>query len=264
MRLLIVNADDYCRTPSVSAGIRHAHLNGLVSTTTCMMNFDTALADIQLARSECPRLGLGVHLTLTAGRPVLPPAQVASLVDSRGAFLKLDRLEASFASVDPAHLRAEWRAQIERFLASGARLDHLDSHHHTSYYNETALGVMLDLAREYDAPVRRPRGAGQADPSAAFADRLLAETGVLCPDHFITEFYDGGATLAGLLAILAAVPNGATEIMSHPGYVDDELLRGSSYNRQREREIDILTSSEARAAIANNGLQLVTFRGALE
>ena len=60
---LIVNADDYGRTPEVSLGIRQAHLQGLVSTTTAMVNMPVALDQIRRAQDECPRLGLGVHET---------------------------------------------------------------------------------------------------------------------------------------------------------------------------------------------------------
>ncbi|MEK7278341.1 MAG: ChbG/HpnK family deacetylase, partial [Chloroflexota bacterium] len=83
---LIVNADDYGRTPSVSGGIRHAHLRGVVTTTTAMMNMPSVENDIRLALEECPNLCLGVHLVLTAGRPVLPPERVPSLAASDGGF----------------------------------------------------------------------------------------------------------------------------------------------------------------------------------
>ena len=127
---LIVNADDYGRTASVSAGIRQAHLRGIVTTTTAMMNMSSVGNDIRLALAECPRLGLGVHLVLTAGRPVLPSERVPSLAASDGSFYKLPQMIAILQKLNPAELRAEWRAQIEKFLRTGAMLDHLDSHHH--------------------------------------------------------------------------------------------------------------------------------------
>ncbi len=265
-KYFIVNADDYGRTVSVSSGIRHAHLQGIVTTTTAMMNMPAAVDDMRIAQAECPRLGLGVHLTLTAGRPVLPPAQAPTLVDSSGAFLKLDQLTAALPNVNPAELRAEWRAQIEKFLATGAALDHLDSHHHTSYFTETGFGIMLDLAHEYRSPIRRPRAKEENDASALsraeFTDRLLREKQVRCADHFVTDFYDDGVTISNLLGILNTLPDGLTEIMSHPGYVDDELLRGSSYNRRREEEIEVLTSDEVKEAIRAKGIALRTFKEA--
>ncbi len=86
---LIVNADDYGRSRNISRGIREAHLKGIVTSTTCMMNFPTTATDIRQAREETPDLGLGVHLVLTSGSPVLPAAQVPGLVGAEGEFYKL-------------------------------------------------------------------------------------------------------------------------------------------------------------------------------
>ena len=73
MKRLIINADDYGRSPDISRGIRQAHLHGVVTSTTCMMNIPTTAADIAVAVRETPQLGLGVHLVLTMGRPVSAP-----------------------------------------------------------------------------------------------------------------------------------------------------------------------------------------------
>ncbi len=68
---LIVNADDYGRSVNVSRGIRDAYLRGILSSTTCMMNMPSVVDDIKMALSETSGLGMGVHLVLTAGRPLL-------------------------------------------------------------------------------------------------------------------------------------------------------------------------------------------------
>lgn len=274
---LIVNADDYGRTASVSAGIRCAHLRGIVTTTTAMMNMPSVENDIRLALEECPNLGLGVHLVLTAGRPVLPPERVPSLAANDSSFYKLPQMIAVLQKLKPAELRAEWRAQIEEFLRTGAMLDHLDSHHHATYFTETAFGVMLELANEYHAPIRNPLADDVSMSSIVdglpdemirairqFAPRLIGERSVRHPDHFVASFYDQAATAGTLLNALNTLPDGITELMCHPGYVDDELLRGSAYNRQREGELEVLTGEEATRAIRAKGIELTTFRAALK
>ena len=263
MKQLIVNADDYGRTAAISTGIRHAHLNGIVSTTTAMLNFPTAQDDLRLAMQDCPKLGLGVHLTLTAGRPVLPAAQVPTLVNTQGQFLKRNPLGDAYPHVNPTELKAEWRAQIEKFLITNATLDHLDSHHHSSYFTEMSLGLMLDLANEYSLPIRRPPTLDNAPNRLAFTERLLTQKQTPCPAQAITAFYDQGATLKNLLNIFTTLPDGISEIMCHPGYLDAKILRDSAYNRQREVEIEVLTNVEARQALAANTISLTTFKRAL-
>jgi hypothetical protein len=264
MKHLIINADDYGRTAAISNGIRYTHRNGLLSATTTMMNFATAQDDLRIALTECPDLGLGVHLTLTAGSPVLPATQVPTLVNAQGQFLKLNQLGDAYPRVSPTELKAEWRAQIEKFLVSGATLDHLDSHHHSSYFTEMSMGLMLDLANEYGAPIRNP--ISYTENSQALephARRLLADKHTPHPTYFYSNFYDQAATLKTLLNILTTLPEGISEIMCHPGYADEEILRESAYNRQREVEIEVLTNVEARRALAANNITLTTFKRAL-
>jgi predicted glycoside hydrolase/deacetylase ChbG (UPF0249 family) len=104
---LIVNSDDYGRTAAVSQGVRNAHLFGIVTSTTCMMNMPTVVDDIHTAMKEAPRLGMGVHLVLTSGQPLLPAAQVPSLVAPDGSFLKLDQFLARLDQIDPVQVMAE-------------------------------------------------------------------------------------------------------------------------------------------------------------
>jgi hypothetical protein len=263
MKHLIVNADDYGRTAAISKGIRYAHRNGIVSTTTAMMNFPTTQDDLRLAMQDCPKLGLGVHLTLTAGSPVLPAAQVSTLVNARGQFLKLGQLDEAYPKFNPTELKAEWRAQIEKFLATGATLDHLDSHHHSSYFTEMGMGIMLDLANEYGVSIRRPRALDDTSDRLAFTEKVLAEKRTPCPDQSVGTFYDQGVTLANLLNILNTLPEGLTEMMSHPGYVDEEILRDSAYNRQREKELELLILPEVKQTLIANNIGLTTFKQAL-
>src|SRR5690348_3305274 len=113
---LIVNADDYGRSANVSRGIRESCSRGIVRSTTCMMNMPTVAEDIEIALRETPELGLGVHLLLTAGRPILPARQVPSLASADGSFLKLEELIARHGTLSPAEAKAEWHAQIEKFV----------------------------------------------------------------------------------------------------------------------------------------------------
>lgn len=268
---LIVNADDYGRTAAVSQGVRNAHLFGLVSSTTCMMNMPTVVEDIRIALHEAPRLGLGVHLVLTSGKPLLPAEQVPSLVKPDGSFNKLDQFLAHLDPIDPMQVKAEWQAQIERFVtAAGRPPTHLDSHHHSSYFTEPLFRGMLELAREYNAGIRQVFAQGDdysiaglpteiLTPIREFAPRLLDEFKPRTPHIFYASFYDKMATKEELLRLINGLETGTCELMCHPGYADPILLAGSTYARQRESELAILTDPEVRQAIKRRGIELISF-----
>ena len=265
MKKLIINSDDYGRTPDISRGIREAHLNGVVTSTTCMMNIPTTAAAIAIAIKETPDLGMGVHLVLTMGKPILPPETVPTIVDENGNHLKYNPFLKNIPDLDIHEVKAEWRAQIEAFVkASGKKPTHLDSHHHSSYFSPTLFRTMLELAKEYDCPIRYPL-LQENDDSQEFSEttrhaaELLKEYNLPHPDKFFVNFYDTTATKEDLLNIIDNVPEGTSELMCHPGHVDESFARESVYNFQRERELQILTDPSIKAALESNNIQLITF-----
>jgi len=269
---LIINSDDYGRTADISRGIRDAHLRGLVTSTTAMMNMPTAAEDVKIAVNETPGLGLGVHLVLTAGKPLLASEKVRALTSPAGSFLSLGALIQNAASIDPAEAKAEWRAQIEKFIAAaGRKPTHLDSHHHSSYFTPGLFQSMLELAQEYDTAIRLPLAQAPAAtldgipnslaaPMQEAAPRLLAQFQPRSTNTFFATFYDKGATREELLRILDSLPESGTfEIMCHPGYVDEAFARESVYAWQRKTEFEILTDPQMRAEIEKRNIRLISF-----
>jgi predicted glycoside hydrolase/deacetylase ChbG (UPF0249 family) len=264
---LIVNADDYGLTEGVSAGIRQAHDDGIVTSTTVMMNCLSAADAIAAAKAECPALGLGVHLVLTAGAPLRPARSVRSLVTAQGCFVRLNKWRDDlFDTIDPIHLADEWRAQADAFMAAaGRRPTHLDSHHHIAYHHPKLLEVMLDLAAALGIPVRHPvgladesrrLGAGDKDSVAATAHLAERMAQVGHPAGLVSNMLD----LAAVTALAETLPpDGTAEAMCHPGRYDADLRQISSYGRDRETELAKLCDPALKAALAAAGIELVDF-----
>jgi predicted glycoside hydrolase/deacetylase ChbG (UPF0249 family) len=265
MKRLIINSDDYGRSPDISRGIREAHLRGVVTSTTCMMNIPTTASDIATALEETPDLAMGVHLVLTMGRPIVTPKRrgAASLTDENGNFWKLNRLMERVHDLDPHEVKTEWHAQIEAFVqAAGRKPTHLDSHHHSSYFTPDLFRGMLELAKEYDCAIRFPFTHDippELKETSPHVPDLIREFNSRRPDAFIVDFYDEGATKDALLRILDSLPDGTSELMCHPGYVDDDFAKESVYNKQRERELAILTDPAIQEALQASGIELTTF-----
>jgi predicted glycoside hydrolase/deacetylase ChbG (UPF0249 family) len=263
MKKLIINSDDYGRTPEISRGIREAHLRGVVTSTTCMMNIPTTADDVAVALRETPTLGMGVHLVLTMGRPLSTPDAVRSITGEDGRFFKYATLIEMLPHINMEEVKAEWRSQVEAFVkASGRKPTHLDSHHHSSYFSPGLLRGMLELAKEYECAIRYPF-TGDVSKELEETDRhrpaLMNEFAPRRPDRFVVDFYDEGATLNKMMDIINALPDGTTEIMCHPGYTDDAFAKESAYNNQRDRELAILTDPSVREAIRAKGIDLITF-----
>jgi predicted glycoside hydrolase/deacetylase ChbG (UPF0249 family) len=243
---LVVNADDLGRSPGVNAGIFEAHRSGLVTSATLMVGFAAAEAAAR-ALDDHPELGVGLHVTLTGAAPTLPVMRVRSLVGADGRFpSRPDGID----DPDPLELRAEIEHQLARFEQLTRRQPtHLDSHHH-SHRHPVVREALIEVARVRGLPVRS---------SSEEIRRRLRQSGLPTTDYFVERFYGDATTLEVLLDVLRAVGPGSTELMCHPGRVDDELRSGSSYAYERERELAVLCHPAARSLAAELGLRLVRF-----
>jgi predicted glycoside hydrolase/deacetylase ChbG (UPF0249 family) len=245
-RRLIVNADDFGRAPGVSRGIVAAYRDGIVTSTTLMVNLPWSGEAERLAR-DVPGLAVGLHLSFCYGPPLA--ADVRSLLGPDGL---LDRdLSGLRERADAADIAREAQAQLERFVALTGKLPtHLDSHQHVHTW-PVAIPAVIELARTYSLPVR----AGHAEHAEA-----LRAAGVACPDTFVAAYFGAGRIAAGQLAAhLRALPPGVSELMCHPGF-DDAALADSSYRQERVEELRVLTAPETRALVVAEGLELISFR----
>jgi predicted glycoside hydrolase/deacetylase ChbG (UPF0249 family) len=247
MKRLIVNADDFGRAPGINSGVLRAHGDGIVTAATLMVVAPAAEDAARLARSA-PSLDVGVHLTLTYGRPITDASRIRSLVDVDGAFPRVPSafLRTGRAIGDEALI--EYRAQyaLARELL-GREPTHLDSHHWL--HDEPALEwAIATLAVETGAAVR-PHDDSQRDRLRAGGARTV--------DRYRNDFqHEGRVDLATLERILSEIGEGLTELGCHPGEPDAELARTSTYAALREQELATLTDPRARAAVARNGIVL--------
>ena len=243
---LIINGDDYGLTLGVSKGIVEAIKNGKMTDTTAMVNMPAFEESIKYALDN-GITEMGVHLTLSCGRPL---TDAPSLVDENGKF---DKNVYELGTYDIKEVEMEFRAQIEKFLSTGMKLNHLDGHHHLFAMVPATLMVALKLGKEYDIPMRCP------------FDRdlpLFKEEGVKCPDHMSGDFYEEKTTEENLKDIILKykeMGSEVLEVMSHPAYIDDELRAISSYVDSRANELKVLTSNSFKKFILENNIEMISF-----
>lgn len=272
VRTLIVNADDCNLTSGVTQAILDCHDHGIVTSTTFMVNLpvDSQTTAGLLKRKK---LGIGLHLNLTLGRPVSAPRKVPSLVDEDGNFRKYPilsedkgglryrraalhgTLKASAINLAPTkrlfsrkEVEIEYLAQIERFRKIFGRLPtHLDTHHqlhdHALFYT-----VLASVARRYRLPLRRSR---------MNLMRTEKRDGPACPDYL---FGNLSATAywrkEPLLTLLLHLPQGTSEIMCHPGIPDRDLKAVSSFTVGREAEWKLFRSVSLRRFVERQRIRL--------
>jgi hopanoid biosynthesis associated protein HpnK len=235
-----------------------------------MVGAPAAAGAVAMAR-RLPRLAVGLHLALTDATPVSPARAVPDLVDASGRF-RTDMARAGAAMFFLPHVRrqmqAEVRAQFEAFRATGLALDHVNAHKHF-HLHPLILSAILAMAAEFGAPPVRcplePRGVlaridggarGLAAPALAPWARLqrsrLKRAGVATPDQIFGLSWSGAMTHSRLAGLIAHLPDGVTEIYTHPA--TSPGFAGSAPGYLYQEELAALTSPELRRQIAAAGI----------
>ncbi len=214
---IIINADDFGFSESINKGIIDAYQEGLISSTTIMINMPYA-EDAISKWKENSSLGLGLHVNLTQGSPIA--SGVKSLVDSNNSFYNHKRVEKMEVNVTYEDVYKEIKAQIERLLSYNVEIDHLD-YHHNIHFNLYIRKALIDLAREYNLPIRT------VDDSFR---REVLEAGIKTPDDFSFDFYAAGAKWQNIVDFVSSHQEcNSIEILTHCGYVDCDTKMRTSY-----------------------------------
>jgi hopanoid biosynthesis associated protein HpnK len=273
---LIVNADDFGLTAGVNRAILELHRAGLLTSTTLMARAAATAEAVSLARAT-PTLGVGCHVVLVDGEPVLPAREIPTLIDSRtgrlqptlGAFLQ--RLLTG--RIGSAEIEAEAGAQIALLQAKGVALTHIDTHKHVHMFPAVLRPVLRAAASHGIRSIRNPfepRWSLRATPGAPWIRRaevsllrrleptfrrIVDEEGFRTTDGAIGVLATGTLDAATVSSLLRRLPPGTWELVTHPGYNDADLAQTRTRllaSRETEREA---LRSVARA----DGVELISF-----
>ena len=234
MKHLIVTADDFGLAREVNEAVEQAHVNGILTAASLMVG-SPACADAVTRAKRLPGLRVGLHLTLVEATPFLPRSQIPDLVGPDGLFrtdMAIAGANMFFRPGVQRQLAAEIEAQFAAFARTGLPLDHVNSHKHF-HLHPTVAGLMIRIGKRYGMrAVRVPReptalvraidpGAPWAIPAlvAPFTAMLawrLRRDRIRVPDQVFGLAWSGAMTGERLEAVLRRLPEGVTEIYTHP------------------------------------------------
>lgn len=283
MKLLVINADDFGLDPAINAAVAKAHTEGILTSASLMIGARHAAEAIEFARSH-PKLGVGLHLCLVDELPIGSPDRLAPLSNSNGQLptspLALS-LAVTFSKEKAQAVEAEIKAQIERFLATGLKPSHLDTHMHTQLC-PAIRKLIAKLAKQYGIPyVRAPyepfRGRNTAVPGgrglpttlgrriafATMGKRCLCElrrARLQTADRVVGALNVGQLTESFLASYLQQLPDGLTEIFLHPATETSPQLAQRQPTYRHTEELQALLSPRLRQMIESADIRLPNFR----
>ena len=251
---LVIRTDDIGMSHSVNLAMERLVSTGMPISVSVMFACPWYQEAVEILKQH-PTVSVGVHLVLNSEwknyrwGPVAGSSAVPSLVDENGFFFpSSEALHQRTPSV--AEVETELRAQIDRALRSGVKIDYVDYHMGTATRYPEFREVTERLAQEYGLGMSEYFGEAEDAPQYAAApavkiDSLVAMINRLKP------------------------PPGVSLVVTHVGIDDAELgalldmntdqpLADMSKNRQGE--LTALTSPRFRAALKARNVVLLTYR----
>jgi len=245
--VFVINADDLGVSRGATLGIVRAHLDGVVTSASLAPTGGDYQHAVHVTRRDCPDLGIGLHFTLSAGKPVSKPADVPLLVDQQGNFrwefislLRTLRLQRSGDLL--AQIEIELEAQLQKILADGIVPDHINSERHVHLIPGIFDKVVLAAKRHGIPFVRAGKDISLGIVGIEHFKPVILKGGMLkfmllqgltqlnkgkreqvrfC-NNFASYIFTGRLDLI-LKQILVRAPEGVTEIMVHPGIPEESL-----------------------------------------
>ena len=286
-RFLILTADDFGASKNINEGILFAVENNAITTVSALTNFSESLFDLKQLSLDHPNIGIGVHLNIVTGKPILEPEEVPTLVNENGEFYPVDLLLPRIKEISLIDLRKELRAQIHALKKCNINVDHLSDQCGILSFYDPFFDVLTELATEFSAPVRSPLIASKKYPDYFSNSQLkkryrkatlkcacsnpfkslhllkysklsvmkkkvekLDTLGISHPDLLVDCFW-GEPTASNLIYILENLPDGTSELILHLGTYShpDYCPNGldTKYFKNRENELMTFTSEYLKA-----------------
>lgn len=249
---LIIRTDDIGMSHSVNMAMQRLVETGLPMSVSVMFACPWYQEAVEILKRH-PEVSVGVHLTLNSEwkyyrwGPVAGSEAVRSLVDSNGYFFpSAEALHQNHPVL--AEVEKELRAQIDRALRSGLKIDFVDPHMGTATAYPEFREITERVARDFSLGIMGYFGETMDSPQYWAAPRKKADS---------------------LVAMIDRLPSGVTTVVTHVGLDDAELgslldmntsqpLPDMSKNRQGE--LDALTSRRFSRALKARNIHLITFR----
>lgn len=221
-RYLIINADDFGYAQGVNRGIIAAYEQGIVLSTSLMVDMPTA-KDAALLATQHPGLGIGLHFTAT---------------NHAGPLFDLTNI---------ATVAKELQRQYQRCCDLLGHLPtHLDSHHHVHLRKELKP-FFMEWAGERQLHLRDASGAHYN--GGFYGQWYDAEWNF----HFAPDFI----SITNLEKLLRGLAEGVTELACHPAYLTADL--DSSYATEREIELATLLNPRLPELFNELGIVVTNF-----
>ena len=254
-KLVILSCDDLGAFHAANVGVYDAMRKGVATCSSLMVPAPWAKHAVMNYNGD----DIGVHLTVNSEHAMYrwgPLTYAPSLQSGEGGFPRT--VDDLWEHADSAEVLRECRTQISRAIEWGIDVTHLTPHLTAITLRPQFFDVYLELAHEFQLPVRLPSTVSEAQAGFPFR-KLAAEEGVLFPDHFDHDWRE--VSRERVMQSFANLQPGVTEIHVQPCIDTPEIraLGNASIGWIDDYEL-VVNDQPLRDAIASSGAVMIGYR----
>ena len=251
MKKVVIVADDYGLLPCINRGIEKAYLEGCVTEASLMIKADYALDALKNAKVK-NILNVGIHVELIGDRDLGRPVKTSDYIE----------LYKNNSEKEIENLAKQEIHEFEKLV--GRPPTHITSHKGI-HGNFKLLNVLVEYAKKNKIPVRKPNTdlEGDLEKSNYAAEMIIKRAGVQSTNHLIIHIKGNDSSLIkeSIFSDLKKVKDTETaEVLTHPGYFDAVLLKKSSLNYERSRDLNMLLDQKFINSIKDIGFSIVNYK----
>lgn len=298
-RYLIITADDFGASEAINSGVYDGINYGIINTVAAMVTFDDAAKSIKKLHRKNRKIGIGLHLSISSGKPVSQPNNVKTLIDDNGFFKDIDTQLANLNNISLLEVKSELQNQINVFKKLKIPIDSLSSQHNILNLYTPFFKIMLNLATQNKIPIRSvlPSSLFVKELSKTMVKKrafkmatnlltnsllsafylykhskpaqlqknqdLLKLKNIVHPDYLIDSIW-GDPSTQNLFKTLVYLPYGVSELVFHIGKFEnecDDVIHNieADYFLMREMELLLATNKRIKTWLELLNIKTITY-----
>lgn len=278
MKRLIITADDYGMSPSVNKAIDAGVAAGVITSTNLMPGMEYT-EDAATLRKKHPNISIGIHWTLTAGKPVSKEHEVGSLIDDTGHFWSYNEFRKRYRKgfIKEQEIRHELIKQYYKFCLICGEPDYWNTHQNV-HVGFKIFDLFLSIAKDLEIKKMRTHQRiyipAKLKSTLGVKARVLEpfkiivlnqwmnkakEIGIKAPDGMLVHKHeDDKLDMEYVLKNIQWNNKNTAELIIHPAMSNDSLHFGRITD-QRIREFELFTDNNLKILIMGAGITLITY-----
>lgn len=259
MKQLMIRADDFGISFGTIPAILKGFEEGIITCTGVMINMPSAY-EACFAAKENPQFCFGQDINIATGKPVADPDLIPNMLDESGNFRRSpiirQLVKEGKEPFNYEEVKTEIKAQVDRFIQLvGRKPEYLNGH---AFRTPNFSKALFDVAHEYDILCMDEMVEKYDLENHGFLSSGSFQHGWYPKDNSYENQLNTDAEKFFLDHYEELNDRDYGFLICHPAYIDSLLMKCSSLNLVRMKDLDMVLSGKIKEKLEQDHVQLLS------